>query len=254
VKKALSNLPSKISDAEYQRFAEQFVDCILDPRQPWLVQYVLTGGFSTIPTDEELSSGKFAFKMLTLLERDSELWEAWLYEAFTSGDRAAVLAWVHERSIECKLTRDQMRRLLACGNSTVLRRSLKKLGKTFTFHSGAKRKLPVGQHLRLLEIAHLLEPAILKLISFPKTSRTLADTLCYLEQDHHKACEFLSRHTTRLQQALDDPKLLERAKKDLPARARVLAEALAGSDYELTFSTSREDIRQARRLAVKISL
>src|SRR6516164_10955252 len=48
---------SKAKDAEYRRFAEQLTDGILDPKQPWLVQWVLTGGLANIPTDEELSSG-----------------------------------------------------------------------------------------------------------------------------------------------------------------------------------------------------
>lgn len=87
------------------------------------------------------------------------------------------------------------------------------------------------------------------LLSFPKTSRTLSETLRYLEKDHPQACDFLQRHAARVQQALGDPKLLQRAKKQLSGSARVLAEALAGSDHQLTFSTSRELVRQARHPA-----
>ena len=241
------------NDAEYQRFAEQFTDCILDPKQPWLVQYVLTGGLANIPTDEELSSRVFARKVLGALEQDTGLWEAQLYEAFTKRERSPVVAWILERTIESKLTKDEMRRLLACVNSTVLRNSLKKLNQTFTFCPGAKRKLPAAQYPRVLETAELLEPAILQLLNMPKTSRTLSESLHYLQKDYPQACEFLSRYIVRLREALDDTPLFLRAKRSLASRSQVLAEALAGAEYELTFSTSRECVRRARLFAKESS-
>jgi hypothetical protein len=94
-----------------------------------------------------------------------------------------------------------------------------------------------------------LEPAILKLLTLPKTSRTLDEALDYLKKDHPQACEFLSRHIGQFQQAMEDPSLLNRAKKNMKGRARVLAEAMAGADHKLTFSTSRERVRRARKLA-----
>lgn len=245
---------SNVSRAEYQRFAEQFTDCILDPRQPWLVQYVLTGGLANIPTDEELSSSAFAQKVLRALEQDTWLWEAELYEAFTKRDRSPVVTWILERTIESELTKDEMRRLLACVNSTILRTSLKRLNQTFTFSPGAKRKLPAAQYARLLETAESLEPAILQLLNMPKTSRTLREVLLYLKKDHPKVCEFLTSHIARLQEALDDTPLFLRAKRDLGSRARVLAEALAGSEFQLTFSTSRECVRRARLSSEKPTL
>jgi hypothetical protein len=80
-----------------------------------------------------------------------------------------------------------------------------------------------------------LEPAISKVLALPKTSRSLGKALHYLEKDHPDACKFLGRHIQRFQQALSDPALLRRAKKNPEARARVLAEAMAGSDYQLSF-------------------
>jgi hypothetical protein len=179
---------------------------------------------------------------------------------YAHGDYAASLAefgeprllpkssgWILERSIACKLTRDQMSRLLACGNSTVLRGSLKALGRSFTFHPGAKPKLRLEHYHLVREIAELLQPAILKYLEIPKTSRTPPETLRYLKKDFPKACEFLSRNIRQFQQALDDPILLQRAKKNAWSRAKVLADAMAGSDYHLSFSTSRERVRRARR-------
>lgn len=246
--KKKSKVRSNLSEAEYERFAERFAGQILDPRQPWLIQYILTGGLAKIPTHEELSSSEFAFKMLTFLGRDTELWEERLYEAFTKRDRLTVVAWLLERTLECRLTRDEMGRLLACGNSTVLRRSLKDLSKTITFSPGVQPKIRAMDYKRLVDVAQLLEPAILHLIKLPTTKRTLSENLGYLKKDHARACKFLSRYVAQLQRALDDTTLFLRAKKHLPSRARVLAEALAGSEYELRFSTSREFVRRAKAL------
>ncbi len=40
---------SNVSDAEYERFAKQFVELIVDPKQEWLVAYILNGGLNRIP-------------------------------------------------------------------------------------------------------------------------------------------------------------------------------------------------------------
>lgn len=247
-----SNLRLKISEAEYQRFAEQFVDGILDSRQPWLVQYLLAGGFSKIPTEDEINSGDLALGILSLLERDW-LVEQWKADAFRTRDRPPLVAWIKETISKQKRTKDEMSRLLACVNSKVLKRSLKALQKKLAFRPGANPKLPADQYSVVLGTAELLEPAISQFLAFPKTSRSLGDTLHYLKKDHPKACEFLNRYVQRFHQALDDPALLQRAKKNTEARARVLAQAMAGSDYDLSFSTSRERVRQARRLAEKTS-
>lgn len=250
-----SNLRLKISEGEYKRFAEQFADCILDPRKRWLVDFVLNNGFAYIPTEEEITSGRFAQRVLKSFRQEPwGLIEISVNEALTKPDPRALAAWILKRSIECKLTRDQMSRLLDCGNSTVLRKSFKALGKTFNSEPGAKPKLRREQYPLLLETAEMLQPAILKFLAIPKTSRTLGETLRYLKKDYPQACEFLSRHIVKFQRALDDAALRKRAKKNIEGRARVLAEAMAGSNYQLTFSTSRERVRRARWSAETTSL
>ena len=42
-------LQEKASEGEYQHFSEQFTERILDPRQPWIIQYFLAGGFDEVP-------------------------------------------------------------------------------------------------------------------------------------------------------------------------------------------------------------
>jgi len=248
VLKRKQKLHTNVSEAEYQRFAEQFIDGVLDPRQPWLVEYVLAGGFSRIPTYEEIESGDLALSILGRLGGDW-LAEKWKADALFARDRPPLVAWIKKVTSDQKRTKDEMSRLLACVNSKVLKRSRKALLRKLALSPGATLKLPSDQYSVILEAAALLEPAILKLLTLPKTSRSLGEALDYLKKDHPQACNFLSHHIGQFQQALADPSLLQRAKKNIKGRSRVLAEAMAGADHDLTFSTSRERVRRARKLA-----
>lgn len=230
-------------------FRRTIVDGFLDIKQPWITQYLLAGGFNRIPTWEELRSGKFAFKVQEALKSDTELWESWLYEAIVDGDRDKLVPYIVERCGKSQVNADDMARLLASICPVVLRESQKQLERKFTFHPGAKAKIPVSQYPHLVKTAELLQPAILSFLKLPRTTRTLSERLQYLRKDHPEACKFLTVHIDPFQQALDSSVLLQRAKKSIECRARVLAEALAGSEYKLKFSTSRDRIRKARLLA-----
>ena len=39
---------SNVSDPEYLRFAEQFVELIVDPKQGWMVAFILNGGLDHV--------------------------------------------------------------------------------------------------------------------------------------------------------------------------------------------------------------
>jgi len=179
----------------------------------------------------------------------TELWEAWLYEAIVEGDRDKLIPYIVQRSELLEINDDEMSRLLAAVNPTVLRASQKQLEKKFSFRPGAKAKIPTSQYPHLVKVADLLQPAILSVLKLPPTTRTISERLRYLKKDHSEACRFLTLHMDRFQEALDNDNLLERAKKSLEARARVLAEAMAGAEYELKFSISRERLRKARLLS-----
>jgi hypothetical protein len=237
-----------VSDAECQHFAEQFADMILDPKRPWLIQYLLVKGFETVPTWEELESDEFALTLLNKLQDESWLWEAWFYEALQVRDREKLVPYFRKLAVDGGLKKDHFDRLLAVGKSSVIRQSLKKLGKRFSFHTGPKAKLPVWRYTEVYEVAEMLRPAIQKFLELDRsTSRTSSEVLKFLQKDYPSACGFLLKRIRTFQQALADPGLLKRAKKRIPARARILADAIAGTDYHLTFNTSIERVRQARR-------
>ena len=237
------------SGTEYRRFAEQFVDGFLDSKQPWITKYLLAGGFNRVPTWAELRSGKFAFKVQEALEAETDLWEEWVYTAIVERDRDKLIPYIVKRSELSQINEDDMSRLLASVTPTVLRASQKQLEKKFSFRPGAKAKIPPSQYPHLVKTADLLQPAIMSLLKLPRTTRTLSERLHYLKKDHPEACKFLAVHIDRFRKAMDSGVLLKRAKKSMEARARVLADALAGSEYNLKFSTSRERLREARLLA-----
>jgi len=81
------------------------------------------------------------------------------------------------------------------------------------------------------------------------TAHTLQEILEYCRRDYTEPWKCLLLHLLRFQQALNNKGLMNRAKKRISARARVLADAMAGTDHKLAFSTSVERVREARRCA-----
>jgi hypothetical protein len=251
VGKRQSNLRSKLSDAEYQRFAEQFVDLLVDQKQSWLVHYIMTGGLDHVPTEQEIESGDFALRVLDRLRNsDIELIEISLWEALTTGDRAMLVPYTKQWAMGAAFTREEMRLLLNMGSSS-LQRSFSQLKSTFKFRVGGTRKLAPGQYSRILERAEQLRPAIERILGelSSGTSHTLEEILEYCRKDHHGACDFLSRHLQRFKQAFNDKRVMNRATTRKSARARALADAMAGTDYQLAFSTSIEKVGELRRAA-----
>lgn len=246
---------SNPTGADYLRFAEQFVDLVFDPKRPWLVRYIVAGGLSHLPTDEELDSGVFALHVLNNLEHldreGSEIIEKSLYEALNTRDREVLVPYTKRWAEEARFSIEELRILLKMGQSSSLKRSFKRLNSKFAFRSGGATKITRDEFDRLLRRAEQLRPAIekiLKELSSP-TSHTLEEILAYCRKDYPQACEFLSCHIERFQQASEDKHVMKRATKRISAKARALADAMAGTDYDLAFSTSIEKVREARRLA-----
>ena len=247
-KRELQSRPP-ITDREYQSFFETFVDGILDPRQPWLVDYALSGGFNTVPTEEYIESGRFAW---AVRQAATQGWTAaeWMYEAFQQRDKEKLVQWYKKHAKAAKLGRDDMAILIECTKSKTLKRSLKGLGEPFIFRKGPKPQLPRGdQSAEALRLAELIYPAVLRVLTelSTGTAHTIGEILQYLQKDYPEACEFLIRHSSRFEVCLKDPAVLRRASKRFPARARAIADAMAGSEYGVMFSTSMERVGEARR-------
>ncbi len=146
---------SIITDKEYQSFSEKFVDGLLDPGQPWLIEYALAGGFNKVPDEEYIDSGRFAWGMRDAIEH-GWLADEWMVEAFRKPDKQKLVLWLKKNAKAAKLTRDHMARLLECTKSKTLRRSLKGLGTGFLFSLMSVfnigfREFNLGQWIRMLQ-------------------------------------------------------------------------------------------------------
>jgi hypothetical protein len=256
VAKHASRPRGRVSATEYQRFAEQFVDLIVDPKRPWLVRYIVTGGLDRIPTDEEIDSGDFALRVLKCIERlerdGTEIIEASLFEALNAKDRELLVPYTRKWAQEACFSRENLRMLLKMGSSSSLKQSFKKLNSKFGFRGGGRTKITLEDFDKILNRAEQLRPAIEKILKelSSQTSHTLEEILEYCRKDYPQACDFLSLHVQRFQQAFNDRRVGNRATKRISARAGALADAMAGTDYGLAFSTSIEKVREARRFAL----
>ncbi len=131
---------------------------------------------------------------------------------------------------------------------------LKGVGQAFKAKVGRKPKLPRGSFPELAAKSDQLFPVLKKLLSEQKTGtrRSIRELLRFWKKDHPEQCAFLLRHISRLELILKDTKLLKRATR-LNSRARLIADVMAGADYELAFRTSIERAQEARRLRSRTS-
>jgi hypothetical protein len=231
----------------------QFVDLIVDPKRPWLLHYIVAGGLVYAPTDEEIESGDFALRVLKHIERlekeGTAIIEASLFEALNAKDRKFLVPYTKKWAQESRFSREDLRMLLKMGSSSSLQQSFKKLNSKFGFRSGGKTKITTSEFAEILNRAEQLKPAIEKILDelSSGTSHTLGEILAYCRKDYPEACDFLSRHIQLFRQAFNDKRVLSRATKRVSAKARALADAMAGVDYGLAFSTSIERVGEARR-------
>lgn len=247
--KGQSRLKTDVSDSDYQHFAEQFTDMVLDSKRPWLLQYLLASGFEIVPTWEELESDEFVITLREKIEADSWFWEMRIFEALMAGDREKLVPYFKKRAVDAELRSEHFDRLLAVGKSSVIKKSLNRLSKRFSFHRGPIPKLPISRYPDVYKTAEMLRPVIQKFLELSgTTSRTSSEILQFLRKDYPVPCAFLLKRIGTFERALSDPGLLSKARKRIPSRARILADAMAGTDHRVTFSTSIERVRQARRL------
>ncbi len=241
------------TDAEYQHFSEEFIDAVLDPRRPWLVEYLLVFQFPPVLTQQEIASGRLAINMHEAITSDSLVPE-WFGDSLRERKKEPLVTWAKQQAKQRELTKDEMAQLLDSTKSEKLRQSLKGLSARFGFRRGPRPHITQDQYTALLNVAELLRPAVAKLlVELSSTRYNIPKILEYLQEAHPDACKFLIRHQAKLEESLKDPKLLQRARKNPDARAWVIASAMAGCQYNLAFSTSIERVRDAQR-RVKQSL
>lgn len=232
------------SEAEYTQFAEKFVDLMINPDHPWLLHYFLSGGFTFPPQ----STQELAVDIIREAQRGDFLVLKELADAAEARDREKLISLVKSSLAETKPSSESMDQVLRNLRPSALRGAIQELEGMFKLHRGRNPKIPTHKFPELAARSDILTPIIEKVLLELKSGTKIPVTefLKLWKVDHPEGCTFLLRYISRLQQAMDDPSLLKSATK-IKSRARVLADAMAGSDYNLTFLTSRDRASAARR-------
>jgi hypothetical protein len=234
---------SPASDAELSRLAAKFVELMLNPDYPWLSHYFLMGGF----TYQVESARTLALDIAHATAHDFFVPKEFA-DAVFGRNRDKLVPLVKDRLRQAKLSPEYFTQVLQALNPSLLRKAIQEAESIFKLRRGPKPKLPRHKYPELRVLADQLRPVIEKLITEldSGTKRPISDFLEFWRKEHPEACSLLLRHLGRLEQALIDPALRKRGTK-IKSRARVLADALAGSDYGLTFLTSRDRASAIRR-------
>jgi hypothetical protein len=185
-----------------------------------------------------------------------KLIDEWLYDAINTRDRQTLVTRFAAAARQKGLDKDQLARLLACTNFKQLKKSIKGLAEPFKFRPGPQAPTQC-QYDEALTRADSLERILLQFLheQSRKTSNSPREILNYLAKDFREAANFLLKNLSVLEACLRSEYLLQKAKTRPHARARLLADAVAGSVHlGRKPSTAVEYLRSERRKRRKSSL
>lgn len=231
-----------LSEGEMFQLAERFVDRLLDPKRSWFRKSMLEG--LKRPEQAKLIVREMGWPD----ELHGTAWATQFETSLQRRNRKRLLKLLKAQFVRNPILRAHERALLSLGDPAILRKGFLEVAKQFSGGPGRTALIEVSEYQKLAAIAEELYPVILKLLQELDrgTKRTIQELLEFWQPDYPTACSFLLRKLSRLQEGLNT-RVLPRPAKKLQTRARVLSEALAGSKYGLTFSTSSERVRQGKR-------
>lgn len=237
---------SKLTAAECDQLAEILVDTILDPSTPWLRKSMLAG--LQYPQLARELTGALGFPLsgrVTAKATD-------LSDALEKTDRKKLLDLFQAGLRRDPPTREQAQKLMNLDVPMVFRHALQKTARMFPAKRGRKPKIRKRDYPKIADWAEKLVPVCQKVLEGleSKSRHTIAEILEFEKADHSEACTFLLHHLGRFEKLLEDQKLLNQV-ATIDARARLIADAMAGADYELSFRTSIQRAREGRRLRGK---
>jgi hypothetical protein len=236
----------KLTEAECKELAENFADMILDPSTPWVRTSILTG--LQLPETSKEVARRSGFPAGIF---DSPACKVFA-DALERMDRNRLGEILMSELLRDPPTKEQAEGILKLGDPSLMRGALREAERMFQGKRGRKPKIAKRDYPKLAERASTLRPIILKLLAAIRSDSrsSIRDLLESWKAECPEACTFLLHHLGRLELALKDQRLRARA-SGLEARAGVLAEALAGADYKLRFSTSIERTREGRRMMAR---
>lgn len=234
--------PTKLTNEELQQLAVRVVNYLLGSSAA-----PLRKGSSAVRRNPSLL--KVAAESLGFRQRAQDT--RWLMEfghALGRKNRHKLLVLITEAFVKDPPTFDQAQRLRRLDLRVLWRKGLLGAAELFKGGRGIPAKIEPTEYQALAELGDRLIPACKKILVDTETTpnRSLPAIVEACRKECPDACTFLLRHMERLKSALEDRELLNRARKR-DTRARLLADAMAGADYNLTLLTSIERARTGRR-------
>lgn len=113
---------------------------------------------------------------------------------------------------------------------------------------GRKRQIYDADRPKLLARAEQLRPALMAMAQVLQASRkcSIAEALQFLRKEYPEACNYLLTHIKELQSLRADDRLMTRA-KTVQAKMRIMADAMAGVERDISASYSVQVVQEARR-------
>lgn len=241
--------PTKLSEEEFKQLAERLVDYLLGSSGAPLRQ-----GFATAQRNPALL--KLAAEALGFPQRARDT--RWLIEfgnALARKKRSRLLILINEAFVKDPPTFEQAQRLRRLDPRALWRTGLLEVAEAFKGLRGIPARIKPSEYPAIAALGDRLTPACKKILVDYESNpnRSLATIVENCRKEVGEAGTFFLRHMERLKSALEDQELLNRARK-IDTRARLLADAMAGAEFDLTLRTSIERARTGRRGRGRISL
>lgn len=247
----------RLSPDECIELAKSYVDLLFDPAKSWYRKMTLMGmeiflrnpgAYETIQSRLlELHPYLGNFRTLTVEEQTN------FRLALQRKQRSKVYELLTASFARNPPTQQVANFILATAKPLPMRKALLAAADEFKGKPGRPSEVTAVRSELASFAEEQLAPLILNVLQAQErgTRYSLREYLEIARRDFPKASAFLLRHLASFEKALADPTLLARGKQS-STRAQVLADAMAGADYGLKFSTSLKRVGEGRMVSKRL--
>lgn len=234
-----------LAPSKYEDFAEAFADVFLSPslrtamifslRNPETTKKLLGQAGASIPAPPDPN------------------WQRDVADALEKTDRQRLVELVKAGCHESPPTRKSAEFIFKFDFGGLVRGAVEKMARQFPAKRGAKAKATRRDYPIIARIADGLRPVCLRIVGEMRsqTRDTVRQLLQRFNPEFPEACEFLLAHISQFESVLRNQGLRTRA-KGVESFARLVADGVAGADYELEPRTSIERAREGRRMLARL--
>lgn len=247
-----SKLPAikanKLSPVECEEFAEAYVDKILDPSFGPLRPAMIT----VINDPERLKAvaGYMGLPMPTT--SPDPAWRQDFATAMQKMDRERLIVLIKTWCLKSPPKTAEADFVAKTDFGALIREAYKQASHEFPAKRGAKAKIAGREYPKIAKLAEKLYPVCLTVVTELRTRKnpSVQESLERCKREFPEECAFLLAHLPSFDSALSDEGLRQRA-KGTESFARLVADGIAGADYELEPRTSIERVREGRRILAR---